>query len=143
MDYPSIITALPQETVDAVATTPQGLTTTGQVEVAENYSNSTATERALWIIPPNYTKHGPVLGGILGTWTFTVVMSKAGATNVQMEVWAEQMRAHFDGRKVPASITDMVSSHVGDIVLRTDRSSGDLELAMEIGFTGVKRPGTT
>jgi hypothetical protein len=143
MDYASIVSALPQETIDAVASAPDGLTATSQVEVAEFWSNSTDTIRALWIVPPEYTKHGPLVGGVLATWTFTLVLTKASGTNAEMEALAEQIRAHFDGRKVPASITDMVSSHVGDIVLRTDRAGGDVEIAMEIGFTGVKRPGTT
>lgn len=140
MDYPGLIAALPAATISAVATTPQGLTSAADVEVGSYATQSTSASRAMWIEPPQYIIHGPIMGGMLVSWVFEVSMVKTGGTTAQLEVWAEQMRAYFDGSKQPAGITDLISSAVRDTVLRTSQDGTDVELAMEIAFTGVQRP---
>lgn len=55
MNYPALIAALPQETIDAVSANPQSLTDASRVTVAENWEVSTLSPRALWLVPPDYT----------------------------------------------------------------------------------------
>lgn len=143
MDYAALITALPAETVTAVSTTPQGLTLASQVEVAEHPSNSALTERAFWEIPPEYTEHGPWIGGYGVSYLFSLHLSKSGGTNAELEIWADQIRAHFGGRRRPATITDLLAAKVGELVLRSSPHGGDAECILDVTFVGIKRPGST
>lgn len=143
MDYPALIAALPAETITAVSGTPQGLTASSQVEVAEKHSSSSLTERALWELPPEYLPSGAVIGGSVVSYVFLLHMSKSGGSNTELETWADQIRAHFSGKKRPSTITDLLAAFVGDIVLRTSEHGGDAECIIEVTFSGINRPGST
>ena len=143
MDYAALITALPAETITAVSGTPQGLTLASQVKVSEHSASSSLTERAFWQIPPEYIEHSPVVGGYCVSYVFELYMSKSGGTNAELQVWADQIRAHFGGRRRPSSITDLLSAKVGDMTLRSGEHGGDAECILEVTFIGINRPGST
>ena len=143
MDYAALIAALPAETITAVSGTPQGLTLAAQVEVAEDASAGTGTERALWRLPPAYEQLQPMIGGVGCKYTFELYLSKSGGTNAELQVWADQVRSHFDGRKRPSTITDLMAASVGEMILRDGEHGGDLQCILEVSFIGAHRPGST
>jgi len=143
MDYPALITALPAETITAIAPTSQGLTEASSVEVAEAPTSSALTSRALWLLPPEVIEGSPVIGGYIISYIFELHMTRNNGTNADLEVWAELIRAHFGGRRRPSTITDLLACKVGDTIFRTSEHGGDSECIIEVTFVGIKRPGNT
>ncbi len=80
-------------------------------------------------------------GSSLYVYEFVLRMSKDNGTRAELEVWADQIRAHFDGQRIPAGVTGLLAASVQEIDLDNAEGEGpDVENALLIAFTGQETP---
>lgn len=120
MDYASLAAAFPAAIVAAVAGSPQGLTTTGQVYVADVARVPTSSVVEAWV-RPDPEAPAPAeetLGGILAVYRFHVLLYGDGLSDTALRALANGVRSYFHGAlpSTLSAVTDLVAFNVEDWV---------------------------
>lgn len=97
---------LPQATVDAFATTPQGITTTAHVYVAPEERADSKTDPEAWWRALDTSPDGSGVGAARSAYAYElVIFDTDGATDPETgkqrsQRWAEQINAAFNGTRL-------------------------------------------
>jgi len=127
--------ALPQATVDAVATTPAGITVVGDVYVADERRPATADEEAWW--RPAETRPHPVAQGQGSIEVYDLEISSKGGTRAEARAWHDQIFRFFHGSGNPTSVTGLISTFVESYTISAHQAEGpDVAYRARIAFVG-------
>lgn len=139
ISYSSLVAALPAALVAAVASTPQGITSTSMVYVRDKQRAAQQTSEGWWR-DAAVTRLDDVLGGRMQGHEFDLTLTKADGTRAQLVVWLDQIRAYFEGKPVPSGC-NVVAAYCGEETFDLTPGKGpDVSARIRIGFAGVVRP---
>lgn len=143
MNWSDVATAIPAAVVAAVAASPNGLTTNGQVYVAEKRRVKTNDTEAWGFLSEDSPELlSVVLGGELLGWDLELRVGGDSPTDAELESWGQDLRAYFAGRLL--SVTGLVSQSVTEWAFEEAPGEGvDRELRITIRFVGFEEPFVT
>lgn len=137
MDVADLESKLPTELVAAVSGDDRGLTAAAQVYVGREPRVAGQTDPEGWWRPIENAGEAGGFGASRTGHAYQLVLSKRGGTQADMQRWAEQVRAHFQGYAQPVSVTGLLWVEV--LTMDTDvhdRQGDTLALAATLVFHG-------
>jgi len=144
VNWSDVTGAIPAAVVAAVAAAPNGLTSTGQVYVAERRRVPTNDVEAYGRLTDTSPEDlGSVLGGRLLAWDLELRVGGVTPTDAELQAWGQYLRAYFDGRPL-GGVTNLVSQIVtGWAFEESPGHEPARELVLTVRFVGLDLPYVT